>query len=82
MAKNRHQVRNEQARNEQARHGFVTSFWQKAYESLPKGVRARHAFHMRAAERWELRLDAAIELWTRAAGALRALQAPRRSPSH
>ena len=73
MAKNRDQVRNE----------FVTRFWQKAYQSLPSAVRGKHAFHMKSAERWELRADAAVEIWTRAVGALaKALQAPRRSPNH
>ena len=73
MAKNRLDVRNE----------FVTRFWQKAFESLPGAIRARHAFHMKSAERWELRLDAAIELWSRAAAALaKVFQVPRRSPNH
>jgi hypothetical protein len=49
---------------------FETRFWQKAYESLPPSARREHAFHMHSAERWELRLDAAIELWSRASAAL------------
>ena len=44
---------------------FRTRFWRKAYASLPPRVRERHAAHLRAAERWELALDAAIELWSR-----------------
>ena len=73
MAKNRFDVRNE----------FATKFWHKAYVSLPTAIRARHAFHMKSAERWELRLEAAIELWSRAAAALaKAFQAPRRSQHH
>ena len=49
---------------------FETKFWQKAYESLPVRARREHAFHMHSAERWELRLDAAIELWSRGSAAL------------
>ena len=49
---------------------FDTRFWQKAHESLPLRARREHAFHMRSAERWELRADAAIELWSRALAAL------------
>jgi len=44
---------------------FRTRFWQRAYASLPPRVRERHAAHLRAAERWELALDAAIEFWSR-----------------
>ena len=47
------------------KHQFVTPFWRKAYASLPPSARHRHLFHMKAAERWELRLDSAIELWSR-----------------
>jgi hypothetical protein len=49
---------------------FQTKFWQRAYESLPLRARREHAFHIHSAERWELRLDAAIELWSRASTAL------------
>ena len=49
---------------------FETRFWQKAYESLPLRARREHAFRMRSAERWELRLDAFVELWSRAHAAL------------
>ena len=71
------------AKNRVQRNEFVTGFWQNAYESLPAGIRDKHAFHMKAAERWELRADALIEVWTRAANTLaKALQAPRRSPNH
>jgi len=63
------------------REKFNTRFWQNAYKSLPPQVRERYAFHLRAAERWELRLDAAVELWSRAAAAAaRMLHEPR--PSH
>jgi hypothetical protein len=62
---------------------FVTKFWQKAYDSLSPAAKRRHAFHMKSAERWELRLDSAVETWTRAAAAIaKAFNAPRRSPTH
>jgi len=68
-------------KNRLAREGFSTRFWQKAYESLPPHVRERHAFDLRAAERWELRLAAAVEPWSRAvAAAGRLVHAPR--PTH
>ena len=61
-------------------HGFVTPFWRAAFESLPAGVRERHAFHMKAAERWELRLNAAVEFFSRAKqGLARLFQTPARS---
>jgi hypothetical protein len=44
---------------------FVTSFWQRAYESLPAGVRGQYLTQMKAAERWELSLQAAIEIASR-----------------
>jgi hypothetical protein len=53
-----------------SRNTFETKFWQKAYESLPLRARREHAFHMHSAERWELRVDAALELWSRASLAL------------
>jgi hypothetical protein len=48
------------------RNEFVTSFWQGAYASLPSAVRERYVADLRAAERWELRMDAVIESWSRA----------------
>jgi len=48
------------------RNEFVTNFWQRAYESLPAGVRAQYLTQMKAAERWELSLQAIIELASRA----------------
>jgi len=48
------------------RNEFVTSFWQSAYGSLPASVRNRYVADLRAAERWELRMDAIIESWSRA----------------
>jgi hypothetical protein len=56
------------------RNPMQTPFWQHAYASLPRSARKRYAFHMKSAERWELRLDAAIECMT-ALG--KALHAPR-----
>ena len=65
-------------KNRLMREEFRTRFWQKAYESLPPHVRNRHAFDLRAAERWELRLAAAVEVWSRAvAAAGKLLHAPR-----
>jgi hypothetical protein len=46
------------------RNPMQTPFWQQAYASLPHTARKRYAFHMKSAERWELRLDTAIEWWT------------------
>lgn len=48
------------------RNEFVTKFWQRAYESLPSGVRGQYLTQMKAAERWELSLQALIELVSRA----------------
>jgi hypothetical protein len=49
---------------------FVTKFWQRAYESLPAGVRAQYLTQMKAAESWELSLQAIIELASRAKNAV------------
>jgi len=49
---------------------FSTKFWKKAYESLSPAAQRRHVFHLQAAERWELALDAYIQLWSRIAAAL------------
>ena len=57
---------------------FVTPFWQRAYESLPREVREQYRAHVQAAERWELALGELIQGWSRAKNAvLKALQAPR-----
>ena len=40
---------------------FVTNFWQRAYESLPTGVRGQYLTQMKAAERWELSIATFIE---------------------
>ena len=47
---------------EKNREKFDTAFWQKAYDSLPPQARGRHARLLRAAERWELKLDAEVVL--------------------
>ena len=52
------------------RKDFVTSFWQQAYDKLPATSRAQYLTHMKAAERWELAIDDAIEVWSRAKGAV------------
>jgi hypothetical protein len=49
---------------------FVTQFWQRAYDSLSPAARQRYAFHMKSAERRELRLDSALELWSRFTAAI------------
>ena len=52
------------------RNELNTAFWQKALELLPPGVRQRHLHDIEAVERWELRLQALIELFTCAKDAL------------
>ena len=47
------------------RNEFVTRFWQRAYESLPAGVRGQYLTQMKAAERWELSLKAILEFGSR-----------------
>ena len=64
------------------RNPFVTSFWRAAFQSLPAAVRERHLLQLKAAERWELALDKAIETLSRAKKSLaRLFQAPPRSRS-
>jgi hypothetical protein len=48
------------------RNGLETIFWKNALHSLPAHLRPRYENHIAAAERWELRLDAIVELWSRA----------------
>ena len=56
---------------------FVTSFWQRAYESLPAGVRNQYLVQMKAAERWELAIADAVELGARIRSAVsRLFKAP------
>jgi hypothetical protein len=60
------------------RNRLVTSFWQNALESLPAGLRSRYLHDIEAAERWELRLNAAVEICSRAKAAIaRLFQTPR-----
>jgi hypothetical protein len=65
------------------RNEFVTPFWKRANQSLSPYARRRYAFHMKAAESWELRLNSAFELWSLATTAIaKVFQGPRRSASH
>jgi hypothetical protein len=62
------------------RNEFVTSFWQRAYESLPAQVRGQYLTQIKAAERWELVLGDVIQLASRAKNAiLRLFQTPSRA---
>lgn len=62
------------------RNEFVTDFWQRAYDSLPAQVRGQYLAQMKAAERWELALGDAIELWLRVKNAIAKLfQTPSRA---
>ncbi len=62
------------------RNEFSTKFWQRAYESLPSGVREQYLTQMRAAESWELSVQAIIELASRAKVAiLKMFQTPSRA---
>ena len=57
---------------------LVTPFWKNALQSLPAPVRQRHVLQIEAAERWELRLNAAVELVSRMRQAFgRMFQTPR-----
>jgi hypothetical protein len=59
---------------------FNTSFWQRAYDSLPAQVRAQYLTQMKAAETWELTLAHLIKLWSRAKVAiLKLFQTPSRA---
>lgn len=46
-----------------------TTFWRNAAASLPRPVRERHLAEFERAERWELAVDGAIELLSRAKAA-------------
>ena len=62
------------------RNEFATSFWQRAYESLPAQVRGQYLTQIKAAERWELVLGDVIQLVSRAKNAiLRLFQTPSRA---
>jgi hypothetical protein len=49
---------------------FTTSFWQRAYDSLPVQVRGQYLMQMKAAESWELTLGDLIKVWSRAKNAV------------
>jgi hypothetical protein len=49
-----------------------TSFWQKAAQSLPAPYRARYLAQFEHAERFELALDALVELFSRVKGSFHA----------
>jgi len=63
---------------------LVTPFWRAAFKSLPPAVRERHLLQLKAAERWELALDAAVEAFSRARKLLAGLfqAAPRSRSAH
>ena len=52
------------------RNEFVTPFWQRAYESLPREVRAQYLTQIKAAEQWELAVGDVLKLWSRAKNAV------------
>ena len=59
---------------------FVTPFWQRAYDSLPRQVRGQYLTQIKAAERWELALADLIEVWSRAKNAtVKLFQTPSRA---
>jgi ribosomal protein L31E len=49
------------AKEVRMRNEINTPFWKNALESLPPSLRARYAHDIAAAERWELRIDAALK---------------------
>jgi hypothetical protein len=49
---------------------FVTSFWQRAYEQMPRNVREQYLTQMQTAERWELFIGELIEFGSRAKNAV------------
>jgi len=60
----------------------VTPFWKNALDSMPASLRARYAHDIAAAERWELRIEALVELLARAKGALGRTVQTRSAHSH
>ena len=62
---------------------LTKAFWQSAARSLHPSIRRRHLADIELAERVELALDAAIEVWSRARAALgKAFQTAPRRASH
>jgi len=47
------------------RNELVTPFWQKAAAALPEPYRSRYAGYFERAERWELAVDALVDLASR-----------------
>jgi hypothetical protein len=66
------------------RNQFTTPFWDAAFKSLPPAERQRYKSQLRTAERWELAIGDAIELFSRGKKLLaRAIHpAPRRRTAH
>ena len=61
---------------------LVTPFWKTALHSLPAEVRARYVHQIEAAERWELRAAAAVELASRVKAAVaRIFKTPHSAPA-
>ena len=59
---------------------FSTTFWQRAYDSLPAQVRGQYLTQMKAAESWELTVGAVLQVLSRAKNAfLKLFQTPSRA---
>ncbi|HZO04602.1 MAG TPA: hypothetical protein VFB93_25725 [Burkholderiales bacterium] len=59
---------------------FTTSFWQRAYDSLPAQVRGQYLTQLKAAESWELALGDALQVLSRAKNAVvKLFQTPSRA---
>jgi hypothetical protein len=60
------------------RNQLTTQFWKNALLALPVSVRSRYVHQIEQAERWELRLNAAVQTWSRAKAAFaKTFQTPR-----
>jgi hypothetical protein len=58
-----------------------TAFWKRAANSLPASIRSRHIGDIKRAENFELALEGAVELCSRARETFARMFEPRR-PSH
>jgi hypothetical protein len=59
---------------------FTTSFWQRAYDSLPAQVRGQYLTQLKAAESWELAIGDALQVLSRAKNAVvKLFQTPSRA---
>ena len=59
---------------------FTTSFWQRAYDSLPSQVRGQYLTQLKAAESWELAIGDALQVLSRIKNAvLKLFQTPSRA---